>query len=295
MQETLEQGQATVPDQAESPEPKWVPVNGSHAIQMAYASVNFAQPVTAVIWNNVLNAARTAAETSDLDKEIPIQTMTFQIGVPAGQGDPPIPSSNPGFQFQRLQSPNLIGEQFVVMPDQIRFETYSYTRWAGFKSKVQALFNAVLPVYFTAVNTAQISLEYTDVFHWSDGGDADCSEIVDRKSELMAVAAIQPLGQWHSHSGWFDNQQSGRRRLSNADITVADALVQNQPRRAISIRTHEATQFLIGHDGVPIDGPPPIDNLFELFDAHHHSLKNSLSKMLTPAARQMISLGVSNA
>lgn len=284
-----------MPDQAENPEPKWVPVNGSHAIQMAYASVIFAQPVTAVIWNNVLSAARTAAAATDLNVEIPIQSMMFQFGPATGPSPTPIQNANAGFQFQRHQAPNLVGEQFVVEPHQLRFETYTYTRWAGFKSKAQSLFEVVLPAYFSAVNVRQISLEYTDVFHWSVEGDADCSEILDAQSPLIASAAMQPKGQWHSHSGWFDNHQLGSRRLSNADITVADALVQNEPRRAINIRTHEATQFLIGQDGQPIDGPPSTDGIFNLFDNHHLSLKSSLNKMLKPTAQEMISLGVSNA
>ncbi len=295
MQETLEQGQAKMPDQAENPEPKWVPVNGSHAIQMAYASVTFAQPVTAVIWNNVQREARAAAAAVDLDIENAIQSMMFQIGPAGGSSPATIQNANAGIQFQRLQGINLVGEQFVVEPHQLRFETYAYTRWAGFKNKLQSLFEAVLPTYFSAVNVAQVSLEYTDVFHWSVEGDADCSEIVDTNSPLIANAAMQPKGQWHSHSGWFDNQNMGQRRLSNADITVADALVQNQPRRAINIRTHEATQFLFGKDGQPIDGPPSNDQIFSLFENHHISLKTVLNGMLTPVARGMISLGAGNA
>ncbi len=286
-----EQGQATVPDQAENPEPKWVPVNGSHAIQMAYASVIFAQPVTAVIWNNVLSAARAAAAAADLNIEIPIQSMMLHF---AGPNPAPVQNANAGYQFQRHQAPNSVGEQFVVEPHQLRFQTYTYTRWAGFKSSVQSLFTAVLPTYFSAVNIGQISLEYTDVFYWSVEGDADCSEIVDTHSPLIATAAMQPKGQWHSHSGWFDSQQTERRRLSNADITVADAIVQSQPRRAINIRTHEASQFLIGQDGQLIGGQPSLNDIFDLLDSHHSSLKNSLDKMLTPAARGMISLGVPN-
>jgi uncharacterized protein (TIGR04255 family) len=295
LQETLEQGQATVPDQAENPEPKWMPVNGSHAIQMAYASVVFAEPVTAVIWNNVQSAARAAAADANLDIENLIQSMMFQIGPAAGPNPAAIQNANAGLQFQRLQALNVVGEQFVIQPNQLRFETYAYTRWAGFRSKVQSLFEAVLPAYFSAVNAAQVSLEYTDVFHWSVEGDADCSEIVNTDSPLIAAAAMQPKGQWHSHSGWFDNQQQGRRLLSNADITVADAIVQNQPRRAINIRTHEATQFLIGQDGQLVDGPPSADEIFDLLESHHLSLKNSLNNMLTPVAREMISLGASNA
>jgi uncharacterized protein (TIGR04255 family) len=295
LQETLEQGQATVPDQAESPEPKWMPVNGSHAIQMAYTSVVFAEPVTAVIWNNVQSAARAAAAAADLDIENVIQSMMFQIGPVAGPNPAAIQNANAGLQFQRLQALNVVGEQFVVQPNQLRFETYTYTRWAGFSSKAQSLFAAVLPAYFSAVNVAQVSLEYTDVFHWSVEGDADCSEIVNTDSPLIAAAAMQHKGQWHSHSGWFDNQRQGRRRLSNADITVADAIVQNQPRRAINIRTHEATQFLIGQDGQPVDGPPSTNDIFGLLEEHHLSLKDSLNKMLTPVAREMISLGASDA
>jgi uncharacterized protein (TIGR04255 family) len=295
LQETSEQGQAAMPDQAENPEPKWLPVNGSHAIQMAYASVVFAEPVTAVIWNNVQSAARAAASAADLDIENVIQSMMFQISPVAGPNPAAIQNANAGLQFQRLQALNVVGEQFVVQPNQVRFETYAYTRWAGFKSKVQSLFEAVLPTYFSAVNVGQVSLEYTDVFYWSGEGDADCSEIVDTKSPLIAAAAIQPTGQWHSHSGWFDNQEQGRRRLLNADITVGDAVFQNQPRRAINIRTLEATQFLLGQDGQPVDGPVSADDIFDLLEKHHHSLKDSLNNMLTPVAREMISLGASNA
>jgi uncharacterized protein (TIGR04255 family) len=295
LQETTEQGQATVHDQAVNPEPKWIPVNGSHAIQMAYASVTFAQPVTAVIWNNVQREARTAATAANLDIENAMQSMRLQFDPAVGPNPATIQNSNAGIQFQRLQALNLVGEQFIIMPDQLRFETYAYTRWDGFNSKVQSLFKAVLPAYFSAVNVAQVSLEYTDVFHWSVEGDADCSEIVDTNSPLIANAAMQPKGQWHSHSGWFDNQNMGQRRLSNADITVADALVQNQPRRAINMRTHEATQFLFGKDGQPIGGPPSNDQIFSLFENHHISLKTVLNGMLTPVAREMISLGAGNA
>jgi uncharacterized protein (TIGR04255 family) len=295
LQETLEQGQATVPDQAENPEPKWMPVNGSHAIQMAYASVIFAEPVTAVIWNNVQSTARAAAVAADLNIEHLIQSMMLQIGSAAEPSSAAIQNANAGLQFQRLQALNEVGEQFVVQPNQLRFETYNYTRWAGFKAKVQSLFETVLPTYFSAVNVGQVSVEYTDVFYWSDEGDADCSKILDTQSPLIAAAAIQPTGLWHSHSGWFDNQIQGRRRLSNADITVANAIVHNQPRRAINIRTFESTQFLIGKDGQPVDDPPSADDIFDLLESHHVSLKDSLSNMLTPDAREMISLGASHA
>jgi uncharacterized protein (TIGR04255 family) len=295
LQDTLDQGRATVPDQVENPEPKWLPVNGSHAIQMAYASVIFAQPVTAVIWNKVLVAARAAAAAADLNIENPIHSMMLQIGPAAGPNPAPIQNANAGFQFQRHQGSNLVGEQFVVQPNQIRFETYTYTRWAGFKSTIQSLFEAVLPEYFSAVNVGQVALEYTDVFHWSVDGDADSSQIVDVHSPVIATSVMQPEGQWHCHSGWFDDQRPGGRRLSNADITVADALVQNEPRRAINIRTFEASQFMFGQDGQPIDGPPSPNDIFDLFDSHHLSLKNLLNKILTPRAQNMISLGASNA
>ena len=281
-------------DRAENSEPKWVPVNGSHAIQMAYASIAFAQPVTAVIWNNVLSAARAVAATEELTVEVPIQSMMLQIGPGVAQ-IPAAVQQNAGLVFQSHAAPNLAGEKFLVQPDQIRFETSSYTRWVGFRAKLQSLFSTVLPAYFTAVNLGQISLEYTDVFYWSDVGDADCRDIVDQNSRLVASAIMQPRGLWHSHSGWFDNEHVGSRRLSNADITVADAIVQNQQRRAINIRTHEATHFLLGQDGQPVDGQPKIEDIIEKFDDHHNSLKSVLNKILTPAARDMISLGVSDA
>ena len=283
-----------MPDQAEITDPKWVPVNGSHAIQMAYASIAFAQPVTAVIWNNVLTAARAAAATEKLNVEVPLQSMMFQIGPGAAQ----IPAAirqNAGFVFQSHAAPNLVGEKFLVQPDQIRFETSSYTRWVGFKAKMQSLFSAVLPAYSAAVNLGQISLEYTDVFYWSDAGDADCRDIVDQNSQLVASAVMQARGLWHSHSGWFDNEDAGSRRLSNADITVADAIVQNEQRRAINIRTHEATQFLLDQDGLPVDGQLDIESIIEKFDNHHASLKGALNEILTSSARKMISLGLSDA
>ena len=282
-----------MPDQAENSDPKWVPVNGSHAIQMAYASIAFAQPVTAVIWNSVLNAAHEAAAAAELNVQVPIQSMSFQIGALSGQS--PAAIQNAGFEFQRHQALNVVSEKFVVQPDQIRFETYSYTRWVGFKAKLCSMFEAVLPAYFTGVNISQMSLEYTDIFYWSAGGDADCTDIIDRDSPLISVAALQPLGFWHSHSGWFDDKNEGRRRLSNVDITVADAILQNQQRRAVNIRTHESMLFLPGQDGQPIDGQPQMTDIFSQFDTHHYSLKNVLNDILTPAGREMISLGVNDA
>ena len=54
-------------------------------------------------------------------------------------------------------------------------------------------------------------------------------------------------------------------------------------------------KILIGKDGQLIDGPPSNDQIFSLFENHHLSLKTVLNDMLTPIAREMISLGAGNA
>ncbi|MCC6482375.1 MAG: TIGR04255 family protein [Sphingomonadaceae bacterium] len=289
----MEQGQpTTVIGTAQDAAPHWKPVNGSHAIQMAYAAVSFSQPVTSVIWKRILATSRDVAFNAGLTLEVPVQSLMFQIGGPPGQKPPPpSPFTNSGVEFHRQEIPGMVNEKLVLAENQIRFETYAYTRWAGFSAAVEALFEAVLPIYFEAVNLSSIALEYTDVFVWSEEGAADCSEILNLESPFIAFGAAQRSGLWHSHTGWFDFETLGQRILANADVTVADAATPEGTRRVINIRTHESSQFLASGDGSLIDLDVGQKSIVPILNKHHDTLKIRLHDMLTESGRDLISLG----
>jgi hypothetical protein len=156
------------------------------------------------------------------------------------------------------------------------------------------LFDSVLPIYLDAVVMAGVALEYTDVFFWSEEGNADCSEILNLESPLVASGAAQPLGLWHSHTGWFDHGTSGQRILANADVTIADAMTPEGVRRAINIRTHESSQFLTGAGDDLLDQSGNQNIVMAILMKHHDTLKNRLSSMLTYSGRDLISLGTAN-
>lgn len=291
----MEQDRPAIETVAGDTAPHWKPVNGSHAIQMAYAAISFSQPVTLVIWKRILAASREVAAKTGLALEVPLQSVTFQISASPGRQTPPPPFTNNGVEFHRQDVSGNVTEKLVVNENQIRFETYAYTRWAGFAVAVESLFESLLPIYLDAVNLSAITLEYTDVFFWSVEGPADCSEILDLDSSSIASRAAQPNGFWHSHTGWFDFNTPGQRILANADVTVADAMTTDGVRRAINIRTHESSQFMTRADGSLIDQEVSEKSFLSILNKHHQTLKGRLKSMLTDKGVEIISLGVNDA
>lgn len=279
--------------QAEAPKPMWTPIKGNHAINSCTAVVTFAQPVTDVIWAHILNAARSVAAANGLDREANEQGIQFMFGVGGAIQQPVMSPATPvrSVVFFRQEASGAITDKLTVDQNSFNLETTSYVRWVGFRSRFYAIAAALLPIYRSAVLLSGMSLEYVDLFTGDTAANPDCSKLINTNSESIAKRAIQPLGQWHSNTGWFENANATSRLLVNIDIGVSDQVTPLGSQRLIVIRTLEAVQFVMsGLLGQAVASSLPQEWVVDTLHERHVSLKNRLAGVLTEEGQAMISL-----
>ncbi|OUC15761.1 MAG: hypothetical protein B0A82_05140, partial [Alkalinema sp. CACIAM 70d] len=182
-------------------------------------------------------------------------------------------------------------DRMMVEKNSIRLDSLSYSRWAGFSDKLSALLK-LLPVYTEGVSIQQVALEYVDVFVALEPGEADCSLILDPASDCISPRAFHATTEWHSHTGWFEDFNADiHRTLVNVDVTVANANTPEGVRRAISIRTHQALQFSMSEGAENAAGQLKEEDVLTIFGQIHVALKDRFGALLTPEAKELISLG----
>lgn len=265
----------------------WTPLHGSHAIQVAAATLTFAEPITSFIVARISDAVRAHAKQAGLVKEETVKVTAFEVA--AGQAPKAVNVSDHGMKFSEVVG-GVIPRALVITPEAIRFETQSYTRWVAFQSFLMSIMDGALPIIANSVAIGQISLEYIDMFIALVPGDQDAGMILDRRSDSIATKAFRRRDPWHSHSGWFERITPESRRLINVDVNVLDANGPDGERRAVTIRTLETEQILqpMSQRAKDLSEVPA---LLALFDELHDELKIRLRDVLTRDARSMISLG----
>jgi hypothetical protein len=269
----------------------WAPIHGTHAIQVASAIVTFSEALTSLPWRRAVAAARKSALDLGLAEEAARQSIFLQFAPGAPPAQIPAPGGEEaGLEFFRRGEAQSLSDRLTVDASSLRLDTWTYTRWVGFNEKIKTSFGGVIPIFQDAVSIKSVALEYVDVFIAPSSGSPDCSLLVNRGSEYLSKKAFQVDREWHSHGGWFEGESNERRVLVNADVTVGDANTPMGTRRSVSIRTHEATQFLSSRlDDVSVEAAM-LEEILMLLDNHHVSLKARLGDIITPQAAAMISL-----
>lgn len=243
--------------------------------------------------STILTAARSLASQFGLETEAPEQSVQVSFAEDAaGQGQLTTSTFLTGsIVFHRTESDGTLSERLTVGQSSIRFETMSYVRWAGFRHKLELIASRFLPLYRQEAQLSVISLEYVDVFVGDLAQNLDCSEIIDVQAKSIATNAIQPFGQWHSNTGWFEKSTSANRILVNIDVGVSDQLTAEGEKRLAVIRSMESMQLDVSNnDGQHVSEKLPpqwvVDTLHEL----HLSLKRRLAGVLTQKGQAMIKL-----
>lgn len=273
---------------------QWRPANPAHAIQSVFGVVVFAQPVTSLIWKRVADQVKQVASELNLPETGDVQA--FMMKIEAGAA-PSVAQGEAGIEyFRRPQHTPPPGtspfvDRVAVDKNSIRLDSLAYTRWVGFSEKLATLLK-LLPSFAEAVSIRQIGLEYVDVFVATQEGDVDCSAILNADSDCISGRAFHPTTEWHSHTGWFEDfNMDIHRTLVNVDVTVANANTPEGVRRAISIRTHQALQFSMSENAENAASELNAESVLTIFNDIHLALKDRFGALLTPDAKEMISLG----
>jgi hypothetical protein len=139
-----------------------------------------------------------------------------------------------------------------------------------------------------------IYVDYADVFvnEQPELIDRDCGKVVSQSSGLIASAAFDPFGPWHTYSGHFSQVAPDVRRLHQVNIDVGDIPYENMQVRAIQIRT-------IITDQINMPGLEPFNVqkqnwsvVREHLDALHRVANETVKRILTESAASAISLRV---
>lgn len=174
----------------------------------------------------------------------------------------------------------------------LRYEEWSYTRWAVLLEKADAVMQEAFAEYRDTV-MATIYVDYIDVFAAEKNSDTpDCGKVISSSSNLIAPAAYDRSNPWHTYSGHFEIISPEIRRLHQVNIDVGDFNIGSDTTRAIQIRTLITDQF-----NVPFQSPLPIDKqtwtfVREQLDSLHRAANRTVKQVLTESASNAISLRV---
>jgi uncharacterized protein (TIGR04255 family) len=266
----------------------WKPLHDAHAIQTAVALVQFQQRVTEVPWRKISDLGQTKARNLGLTVVQPI--TEFEVG-PKGS----TPAREVGYDVLRLTRPDVFAEKLSLQRNFISYESWEYTRWAAFETRLHALVLPLLQHYLNAVPVTAIGVEYLDRFDATDD-KPDAGEIISSNSDMISRKSFRPHDFWHSHAGWTEKVDQQSRRLTNVDVNVLEVRVPNPStaafniRRVIEIRTSIHLQF--NQHGMPATNETKFTDEFvcKRWLESHVELKDILSSVITEDAAKRISL-----
>lgn len=267
----------------------WRPIHDTHAIEVAAVTLTFSEPVGDVTWRKAQSLLEPITEKHLLLEQTPIgiawpqELRSLGIANPIAQGT----------AYTRQNGDGSVAERVQVTRNSIKFEDYSYIRWAPFRDRFRDICAEIALIYSGSSSILSIQSEYLDSFEsLVDKDRSDSTDVVDPESSLVASSAMRTFDNWHCHSGWFDRHDEFR-RLVNINVDIAD---RNEPldppkvTRMVRIKTMAADQFGPAAGFEPDDRPLEWSRLSHHLDSEHDQLKDLLRSVLTKSALEAISL-----
>jgi uncharacterized protein (TIGR04255 family) len=199
--------------------PHFEPMFPSHAIERCAATVTFAESLPAKAFQKAVELARNVARNAGLEPLPASAAMVgFQFDASSGRTTP---VTGPG--------PNIFltadrAMQLIVAPNSLALRTGRYVRWQPFAGEIDELVLPLLDNFVDVLSISHIQLEYLDRFVWTGNWNTfQWRELLRDDGQFVAGKAASALAQWHTHSGWFQDQP-GIRRLINVNIDVGDVV-----------------------------------------------------------------------
>lgn len=268
---------------------QWEPAQGAHAIQLAAVGINFREPITSYLVDQVVQKVTPAANELGLVEHVPIQDGMF-VMVQGNMAPPPVQTA--GCEFLKRERPDFFSDKLTLNKSQIRFEDWSYTRWAVTLEKISRLVEPVLATYSSSSLIADIYVEYIDVFSAPGGASDSPFLVVSENSPFIARGAAAAQTLWHTHSGYFEFPEPVGRRLQQVNVDCGEGNAPDgSARRIIQIRT-------MASDQANDPSHPPSDHLNTPWEAVaqrlqilHDCAKGNFREILTAEAALAVSLG----
>jgi uncharacterized protein (TIGR04255 family) len=205
--------------------PQFEPFFPAHAVESCAAAVFFDSPLPSKLFIKLmeeLGAELLAAGLVEGPTGLEIQILVPDLQLGSGSSGAP-----------RSFSTSDRSGALMLTPFSLHWKTNQYIRWSYFLQQIHSFFIGALTEYSKLLHVGAVQLEYWDRFMWSGSwDDFNCGSLLLANSPLIANEAEQKTRQWHSHAGWFDVLDSGRRQLANVNIdvqTVQSASGKSQP------------------------------------------------------------------
>lgn len=253
------------------------PFAGAHAVQSATFALEWPVEISG---NEIgLIAGMRDKLKSALPEMQPLQSVTILMGGQSGGGTT---SAVPGgYVFIK---PGATGPARVleIQRNRMMGQVNDYTRWAPVWNEVKRWFDIVAPV-LGGRQIATVGLQYNDVFHWrADPATLDLKKIFKVGSPLLPSNAFELAGLWHSHHGYFVDQDAPipHKLLENINVNM----VEEQGQRSIVISSvHKAHVNIWGWEALA-------DKIDSLMSDMHTRNKENLGLLLSEEAADKISL-----
>lgn len=254
----------------------WRPVNPTHAIERVRFLVQFRQPISEKLNEQLKRAAGRHSNETRMVGPAPMQSVRFGIQVlPDGQQQVLSPvTEGHGWQYVRSSSVNQPLEVLGVQGNQIVYETTEYRRWNTFVQRFSKVAAEAIEVANQSLDTEIVALEYFDRFYFEgDREDADPRLLLSDIEKFLKPDAASGRTMWHLHRGWFEKATGGDILINqNFDVTEAIPPGGTSPVRTISI----FTKAELRSSNHVVDGVPMADLLNLLHDSTGSYFKSAL-------------------
>lgn len=189
-----------------------------------------------------------------------------------------------GVTFDRVSANGSIEWALAAQPGALMITCNEYTRWQPIFAQALALFGECFSI-LSSSSISILGLQYVDEFFWNGSIDElDAKLVFLENGELLPAKLFNHRGIWHSHSGWFEdeNSPSHHRLLTNLNVNLVQ---QSQPERVVIQIITALRSFLpkviIGNS---------VTETEKYFEQSHIVNKQRLNSLLSKFAADLIKL-----
>jgi uncharacterized protein (TIGR04255 family) len=256
------------------------PVNDDHAIERVTFVVGFSRAFTSEELSDIRRHHSLWSSDLPAHKDTPGFTLTFDADGPRAEA-----ISGVEFAFSRPDGSAVWALRFIG--PNVSVECTRYTRWAKIWSSAHAHLSKALELigkFDDAPTPSKLQLNVTDVFVAADS-DAQLTAVF-KDSDLIPKAATKFGSDWHSHTGWFE-ENANNRILHNLNIDAASERGDGSEGARISL-LHVLTADVSDTSLSELS-----DHMILHMETLHQANKAVMGALLTEEIATRISLGTS--
>lgn len=210
---------------------------GNNAIKGVAFAVEFQNELTDEQLNNAKKVYSSTTLKSLLPRENDIEQIVVQI-----QGSTVNSNQNlkkTGVVFDKLSLNGDIEWALVLNTKAVIVQCNMYTRWNNVWTKVNDLFQLILPVLQDSV-VNKIGVEYLDIFFINDIENGWAKNLFKQDSIYISnnIFNIQNSLLWHSHHGYFSNRYNDELVLNRLNIDF----LKKEEQNCVEIRAHHSVE-----------------------------------------------------